>query len=172
MIKRSDFDLPEQLHRQNTMLPESYLFLEKERLDPEVWGPHYWFFIQTLAHTYPETPTAVTKRKYYDFLQNLPIFIPNHKIGDDFAVLLDKYPVAPYLDNRESFLRWVHFIHNKINVLLHKDEITLYTALDEYRRLFRSKNVAFFERFHIRKEYVFFAGTLLLLVAIFVLMRF
>ena len=42
-------------------------------LDPNIWGPHYWFFLHTLALTYPETPNDVIKKKYYDFYQNLPI---------------------------------------------------------------------------------------------------
>jgi hypothetical protein len=45
-------------------------------LDPKVWGPHYWFFLHTLAMTYPHHPNAVTKKKYYEFVQNLPLFLP------------------------------------------------------------------------------------------------
>ena len=30
---------------------------------PDIWGPHYWFFLHTVAESYPETPNAVTKRK-------------------------------------------------------------------------------------------------------------
>jgi len=37
--------------------------------EPDVWGPHYWFFLHTIAHSYPESPNAVTKRKYYDLIQ-------------------------------------------------------------------------------------------------------
>lgn len=83
--------------------------------EPDVWGPHYWFFLHTIAHSYPETPNAVTKRKYYDLIQNMPLFIPVSDIGNKFSSLIDKYPVSPYLDSRESFIRWVHFIHNKVN---------------------------------------------------------
>jgi hypothetical protein len=83
--------------------------------DPDVWGPHYCFFLHTIAHSYPESPNAVTKRKYYDLIQNMPLFIPVSEIGNKFSNLLDKYPVSPYLDSRDAFIRWGHFIHNKIN---------------------------------------------------------
>jgi hypothetical protein len=33
--------------------------------------------------------------------------------------------VAPYLDSRTQFVRWVHFIHNKINERTLKPTITL-----------------------------------------------
>ena len=103
-----------------------------QKFNSKIWGPHYWFVLMTIALSYPEQPNAVTKRKYYDFLVNLPIFIPDPEIGDKFSRMLDKYPVSPYLDNRESFIKWVHFMHNKINVLIGKPEISLNAAIDIY----------------------------------------
>ena len=36
-------------------------------------------------------------------------------ISKELEKLIDNYPITPYLDNRDSFVRWTHFIHNKIN---------------------------------------------------------
>lgn len=113
--------------------------------DPNVWGSHYWFFLMTLALSYPDHVNAVTKRKYYDFIINLPIFIPNPEIGNRFAELLDKYPVSPYLDNRDSFVKWVHFIHNKVNHLIGKEEISFSAALETYFAEYRPKPVKHYE---------------------------
>jgi hypothetical protein len=98
----------------------------------EVWGPAYWFFLMTIALTYPDHANAVTKRKYYDLLHNFPLFMPDQEMGNEFSRMLDKYPVTPYLDYRESFIKWVIFIHNRINVKLGKPEITEEEALDHY----------------------------------------
>ena len=84
-------------------------------LDPKIWGPPYWHFIHTIAMTYPNNPNAITKKKYYEFINSLPLFIPIEKMSSDFSKLLNMYPVQPYLDNRETFVRWTWFIHNKIN---------------------------------------------------------
>jgi hypothetical protein len=127
------------------------------KFDPEVWGPHYWFFLNTLAHSYPENANSVTKRKYYDFITNLPLFIPDSAMGDQFARLLDKYPVSPYLDSRESFLHWVHFIHNKVNVLLGKEEISYLASLEKYRANYKHKKIVLSERWRLNKKYVHFA---------------
>ena len=67
--------------------------------EPTIWGPHYWFFLHTIAESYPLTPNKVTKRKYYDLIQNLPVFFPLEPIGKNFLNLLDKYPVTPYLSS-------------------------------------------------------------------------
>jgi len=105
---------------------------DKNHLDPNVWGPHYWFFIHTLAYSYPETPNEFTKRKYYDLIQNLPLFLPNLEISKKFAQTLDKFPVTPYLDCRESFIRWTIYLHNYVNRTLDKPEWELLEALENY----------------------------------------
>ena len=94
-------------------------------LNPEVWGPFYWFVLHTIALTYPANPNEVIKKKYYDFIHNLPLFLPVSTIGNQFSVLLDKFPVTPYLDSQPSFVKWMHFIHNKINETLNKHEINM-----------------------------------------------
>jgi uncharacterized protein YutD len=102
-------------------------------IDPTIWGPNYWFFLHTVAFCYPLFPSTVTKKKYYNLVHNLPLFIPTEKIGNEFSNLLDKYPVTPYLDNRESFLKWTHFIHNKINKKLNKPIISFTKFIKEYK---------------------------------------
>jgi hypothetical protein len=114
------------------------------------------------------TPNAVTKRKYYDLIQNFPLFIPNEEIGNKFSDMLDKYPVTPYLDNRDSFVRWVHFIHNKVNVSLGKLEISLPRALELYRENYKPKAIILSERINMRKHYIYSVLILTLLFLFYV----
>ena len=136
--------------------------------DQNVWGPHYWFFLHTIAEAYPLTPNEVTKRKYYDLIQNMPLFIPIAEMGNKFSEMLDKYPVSPYLDNRDSFVRWVHFIHNKFKVMLGKNEVLFADALEQYRGEYKPKPVYLHERIHIRRQYVHIILILLCLFLIYV----
>jgi hypothetical protein len=135
--------------------------------DSSIWGPHYWFFLHTVAHSYPNNPNNVTKRKYYDLIINFPLFIPTSKIGNHFAELLEKYPVSPYLDSKESFIRWTHFIHNKVNVLLGKPEITYLASIDLYKSHYKPKAVKLSERFRINKKYIIIALIFILLFFIY-----
>ena len=136
--------------------------------NPSVWGPHYWFFLHTIAESYPETPNAVAKRKYYDLIQNMPLFIPIVEIGNKFSELLDKYPVSPYLDSRESFVKWMHFMHNKINVYLGKEELSLPRALAEYRDQYKPRPISLVEQINLRKHYLHAIVIAALLFAIYV----
>lgn len=124
-------------------------------LDPKIWGPHYWFFIHTVAMTYPIRPNAVTKKKYYEFIQNLPLFIPVESMSGEFSKLIDKYPVTPYLDNRESLIRWTHFIHNKINQKLEKPQISLSEFYIKYYEEYKSQNVKMVEYYKFREKALF-----------------
>jgi hypothetical protein len=138
------------------------------RFDSTIWGPHYWFFLHTVAESYPLHPTSVTKRKYYDLITNMPLFIPDSKIGDDFSKLLDKYPITPYLDNRDSFVRWIHFMHNKMNVILGKKELSLPAALENYRNEYKPKPVYLSEKINMRKHYIHAVLIFLFIVLIYV----
>ena len=129
-------------------------------LDPKIWGPHYWFFLHTLSMTYPKNPNAVNKKKYYDFIQSFPLFIPVESISGEFSKLLDKYPVAPYLDNRESFIQWMHFIHNKINEKLEKPQISLNDFYVKYYEEYKPDNIKLLE-FYKWREKVIYVGLLL-----------
>jgi hypothetical protein len=124
-------------------------------LDPKIWGPHYWFFLHTITMSYPIHPNAVTKKKYYDFVQNIPLFIPVESMAGEFSKLLDKYPVQPYLDNKESFIRWMWFIHNKINKKIEKPEISLNDFYVKYYEEYKPMNEKMSEYYKIRGKVIY-----------------
>tara|TARA_Y100000589_G_C27141471_1_gene624911 strand:- start:232 stop:663 length:432 start_codon:yes stop_codon:yes gene_type:complete len=133
-------------------------------LNPKVWGPHYWFVLHTIANTYPLAPNDVTKKKYYDFIQNLPLLLPIEEIGNSFAKYLDKYPVTPYLDSRPSFMKWMHFIHNKINVSIGEPELSMEESMAQYYEEYKPKVVKDAEQRKQREKLIFLLILLFLLI--------
>ncbi len=125
------------------------------KMDPNVWGPHFWFFLHTIAVTYPNHPNAVTKKKYYELIQNIPLWIPVESIGSDFQKLLDLYPVTAYLDDRESLVEWMHFIHNKINEKLEKEKISLNEFYYRYYEEYKPKDIKMKEHYRWREKIIF-----------------
>jgi hypothetical protein len=138
-------------------------------LDPKVWGPHYWFFLHTLAMTYPHHPNSVTKKKYYEFIQNLPLFLPVEEISGEFTKLIEKYPITPYLDNRDSFVRWMHFIHNKINEKLEKPPISLNDFFIKYYDEYKSKDTKLAEYYKLKEKVLYFGLVGIILGSIYYL---
>ena len=138
-------------------------------LDPKVWGPHYWFFLHTLSMTYPLYPSTVTKKKYYEFIQNLPLFIPVEIISGELSKLIEMYPITPYLDNRDSFVRWMHFIHNKINEKLEKPQLSLNDFFIKYYNNYKSKNEIMSKYNYYIKRVVYFVIIIIILLIIYYL---
>ena len=126
-------------------------------VDPNIWGPHFWFFLMTIAIHYPLNPNSITKKKYYNFIMDLPLFIPDESIGNRFSYILNKYPVSPYIDSRESFIKWTIFIHNKINNEIGKEEMTEEEAMDRYLSEFKEKPVIFSQKMKTTKYWLVIA---------------
>ena len=129
--------------------------VQQNLFNPKIWGPKYWFFLHTIAMCYPNHPNAVTKKKYYEFIQNIPMFIPVETMANDFSKLLDEYPITPYLDDRESFIRWVWFIHNKINEKLEKPKISLNDFYIKYYEAYKTTDVKMKEYYKIREKVIY-----------------
>ena len=130
--------------------------------DPSVWGPHYWFFLDTIAMTYPKHPNAITKKIYYDLIQHFHLFIPVNEHSKNFNKLLSEYPITPYLDDRESFIRWVHFIHNKINTQLNKPTLPYGDFYNTYYQKYKEKAVQNTENKRLYKKILY--GSLLIVL--------
>ena len=133
------------------------------KLDSEIWGPHFWFVLHTISFAYPNFPSNSIKKKYYEFVKNLPQFIPDEKIGNQFNEFLDKYPVTPYLDNKNSFIRWVHFIHNRINEYLKKDMVNFDDFMKKYEKIFEERSLNK-TRNKLIKEYLIYLVTIIILI--------
>ena len=134
-------------------------------LDPAVWGPHYWFVLHTIALSYPVKPNETIRKKYYDFYQNLPMFIPIEEMGNNLSKFLDKYPVTPYLESRQSLVRWTHFIHNKINKALGKDSMTLEETMTAYYEHYKPKEVKNMED-RRRREKIVMISSIVVIVGV------
>jgi len=132
-------------------------------LDPKVWGPHYWFFLHTVAMCYPHRPNTITKKKYYEFIHNIPMFIPVETMATYFSQLLDQYPVSPYLDSRDAFIRWMHFIHNKINQRLEKPNVSLSKFYELYYEQYKPNDLKMREYYKMRSKIIYFV-----IIAVFV----
>jgi hypothetical protein len=126
-------------------------------INPEIWGKHYWFFLHTMALTYPKYPGTNIQKKYYNFIMDLPHFIPDENMSRYFRELLVEYPVSAYLSDCESLSRWLWFIHNKINIKLEKPTISLEDFyITFYKELSYDKKQAHIFYYNIYKKAIYF----------------
>ena len=83
---------------------------------------------------------------------SLPTFIPNKSVSEKFQEVLDDYPVSSYLNNKTSFLKWIHFIHNKINSMIDKPEISYLEFINNYNNLYKPRQIKFKEQIKRREK--------------------
>jgi hypothetical protein len=139
------------------------------KLNPIVWGPHFWFFFHTIALTYPRNPSSTVKKKYYEFLTNLDLFLPDPSYGKNYKQLITLYPLAPFLDNRDSLVKWTNLIHNKINKKLEKKTVTLHEFYETYYDANSKPNTIDlnFKNYKMRFLWLLFILVLIAFIAIF-----
>lgn len=133
------------------------------KLKWEVWLPKLKFTLQTIALNYPETPNEVTIRKYYSLIQNLPVFFPEEPIGKYVEHLLNEFPVTSYLSSKKSFMKWIHFLFNKINLKVGLKRETFYESLEEYYNHYKPKDIINKDTIKGKKN-VIYIGTMSVLV--------
>lgn len=137
-------------------------------LDSNIYGPWYWNFLYTIALIYPNNPNDTIIKKYYDLIINFPLFIPNQEHANNFSRFLDLYPVQPYLSCKESLVKWVWFIHNKINIFMGKPEMSYYNAMNNYYENYKLKDV---KKIDERKnKHKFILATVIILLIILILL--
>lgn len=135
--------------------------------DAKIWGPHYWFFMMSVAMTYSDYPNDIVKRKYYDFYMNLPLFIPDKEMAKNLLAMLDSYPITPYLSSKDSLLRWVVFIHNKINTMIGKPNLSVDEAIRNYMNEYVPKPLYLHQEMKIKRYYIHVAFIMMCLFVIY-----
>ena len=133
------------------------------KLKYEIWLPQLKFTLQTIALYYPKNPNEITIRKYYNLIQNLPVFFPAEPIGNTMRKILDDFPVQPYLNSKTSFMKWIHFVFNKINKKLEMNTESFYESLEEYYRNYKPKEILNKEQIKQKKKYMYIFSVVLFL---------
>jgi hypothetical protein len=125
------------------------------KLNYEIWLPKLKFTLQTIALNYPESPNEVTIRKYYNLIQNLPVFFPEQPLGNHLEKLLDEFPVTPYMNSKSSFMKWIHFLFNKINAKIGKENVSFYDNLEDYYQHYKPKEIINKEQIKFKKHLMY-----------------
>ena len=103
-------------------------------MNPKVWGPHAWFFLHSVTLSYPNNPTETDKKQMYDFFMSLSNILPCLDCMKHFKDHLNKYPITPFLDSKDSLVSWLIILHNMVNVSTGKPTMTNEAVLKFYNK--------------------------------------
>jgi hypothetical protein len=101
-------------------------------LSPKVWGKEGWRFIHYVAVTYHPSK----KEEYLQFFQNLPKILPCPVCGSHFKINMEKHP--PKMGNAKELFDWTVDMHNFVNEMNGKKQLTYKQAHDELFKEFKT----------------------------------
>ena len=103
--------------------------------NPDIWGPHYWFFFHTASVHFPVKPTEAMKEAFYNFILVVPLLLPcmqcrKHAIEHIQQHLnnIEKYAIR---GRQHAFKFFVDF-HNSVNEMKQTAKMPLRLAKNLY----------------------------------------
>lgn len=109
-------------------------------MDPEVWGPHVWIFLHSVTLNYPIKPTDVDKQNIQNFFIVVPEILPCPKCREHFRGHYSKNPLTDeILSSKEKLVKWLISIHNSVNKMNGKPEMTYESFLKMYDEMYNRK---------------------------------
>ena len=85
-------------------------------LEPKVWGPNAWFFIDSIVLSYPLNPSQIEKTQYKNFFYSFPVVLPCTKCRVHFNEYINKYPLDDnILSSKEKIIKWILSAHNNVS---------------------------------------------------------
>ncbi len=102
-------------------------------MDPRVWGPSGWFFMHSITLTYPDNPSDKCKEDMKRFFMCIGKVLPCYKCRNNFEDHLKKHPLDDKaLSSREELIKWLIKIHNEVNRISGKPEITYQETVEKF----------------------------------------
>lgn len=84
-------------------------------LNPKVWGPHGWFFLDSIVLSLPNKLSYEQKNIYKNFFTSIQDILPCEGCREHYKQNLIKYPLTDVvLSNKENMIKWILNVHNNV----------------------------------------------------------
>lgn len=88
----------------------------RQNFDPSIWGPHAWFFLETITMAYPDEPDKNDINNTKLFFNSLQYVIPCDKCRNNYKKHLSQFPLTnDVLKNRNTLFKWIVDVHNSVD---------------------------------------------------------
>lgn len=98
-------------------------------LNPKVWGPHAWFFLDSIVISMDNDNIA----DYKAFFQQLQKVLPCAGCRKHFGEYLQQTPLST-VNTKDEFLVWIHNLHNLVRQRSKTAPRTLASVLSFYEK--------------------------------------
>jgi hypothetical protein len=104
-------------------------------LNPQVWGPHGWFFIDSIILSLPNKLSYEQKNIYKNFFTSLQYILPCEGCREHYKQNLIKYPLTDViLSKKENMIKWILNVHNNVRRDAKKIPISINQYFEYYNK--------------------------------------
>ena len=93
-------------------------------MKPELWGPHAWIVIHSIAYDYPKEASTDTQQHAICFINSLTHLLPCRKCRHHLSEHLNQQELRRAVAGRDLFFAFTVDLHNIVNATLGKPAIT------------------------------------------------
>jgi hypothetical protein len=136
-------------------------------MDTNVWGPHGWTFIHTIALYYPDKPSIIEQDNMVNFFNNIGKVLPCPKCREHYNTNLNKQELKIASKSRDLLFSWTVMMHNKVNKQNNKKIWTVDEAMKNMAKLYESQEKCTDRRLVVIQWIIFFIIVIGILIIIY-----
>lgn len=84
-------------------------------MNPDIWGPMFWFSLHSITFDYPFHPNDEDKARIRNFFNSLEYILPCSICRVHYSKHIRDSPIELHLGSRIELVRWLIDVHNKVN---------------------------------------------------------
>jgi len=109
----------------------------RNNLNPQIWGPKGWFFLDSVVLSYPDNPTNSQKEEFASFFKSIGNILPCQKCSYNYKDHLILNPLKDSdLSSRDKLIDWWLIMHNMVKISANKAEISRKKFIDYYDTMY------------------------------------
>ncbi len=86
----------------------------RKNINPKVWGPPGWMFLEKVADSYPVKPKNIDKLRMVNFLTSLGYALPCKKCRANYIRFAMEYPPDKYVASSRKVKQWLR-LYKRLN---------------------------------------------------------
>lgn len=112
-------------------------------VDPQVWGPAFWFILHNSSARYPVKASPVARKSMKDFILGMPIMIPCEECADHATAHIEAnhFRLDEVTSGRQQLFNFFVDFHNLVNkrygkpIMGYEEAFALYTGSANVKKL-------------------------------------
>jgi hypothetical protein len=115
---------------------------ERINLTPAIWGPHTWFFLDSMAMAYPDNPTNEEQTSAKNLLLSLRDLLPCWGCRVNYTNYTNEYfkinPIENIVKKRSSLVTFIIDVHNDVRTRYKQDPKSVEETFKYYNQAYLS----------------------------------